>query len=48
MDGIVVLTFNVVPSENGEDVVVVAVGPKERFNGVLAFTLVPSENPKKL
>jgi len=43
------LTFNaVVPSENGEAVVavVVAVEPKERFNGTFEAALLPRENPK--
>lgn len=51
MDGAVVLTFNAVPSENGETDVVaaaVALAPNERFNGAFAVVLLPSENPKVL
>lgn len=41
------MTFDEVPSENGEaDVAaVVAVEPKERFNGAFDVALLPSENP---
>lgn len=41
------MALNAVPSENGEAevVAVVAVEPKERFNGVFAVVL-PSEKPK--
>lgn len=48
MRGAVGFTFNAVPSENGEaDVtVVVAVDPKERFNGTFDAALLPRENPK--
>lgn len=49
MDGVVVLAFSVVPSENGEADVTIAVAaePKERFNGAFAVVLLPSENPKQ-
>lgn len=49
VDGVVVLAFNVVPSENGVADVAVAVAaePKERFNGTFAVVLLPSENPKQ-
>lgn len=43
------MTFSAAfPSENGEAVVaaVVAVEPKERFNGTFDAALLPRENPK--
>lgn len=47
--GVVVLVFNVVPSENGEDVAVVAlVAPKERFNGVFDVVLLPIVKPREI
>jgi len=44
------LVFNVDPSENGETdaTAVVAVEPRERFNGAFVVVLLPSETPKKL
>lgn len=48
VDGAVVLTFNAVPSGNGDTDVVAAAAlePNERFNGVFAVALLPSEKPK--